>query len=197
MSTGERIPLAVAQREATRVLEALRASGLFDRSEIAGSVRRGRETVRDLELVLRPADDEEFGLESKLAAAIRDAGLARAPPVGDRAAPWGRKYRKCETMIEIPTGRRPVLVDLFLVRPPARWGPVFAIRTGSAEFSQFVVTRLHAYGLEAREGRVVRRADGAEIPTDSEEEFFAAAHVRTPPPAEREIPFSPDYLEGP
>lgn len=197
MSTGERVPLGVAQIEAGRIATALGESSLFDRIAVAGSVRRRRPEVRDLELVARYREPDQFGLDSAVTAALRRAGLHRAPPVDSRSSPWGRKYRKCDTLLAAPDGGRHLTVDLFLVSPPARWGPVFAIRTGSAEFSQFVVTRLHRYDLETREGRVVHRPDGDPVPVsddDTEEEFFGWARMRPVPPERREVPVPEEFL---
>lgn len=201
MSSGERVPLAVAQVEAGRIATVLDHSGLFDRIAVAGSVRRRKPEVRDLEIVARYAEPDRFGLYALVTSTLHAAGLRRAPPVDSRSAPWGRKYRKCDVLLATPQGGRHLTVDLFLVSPPARWGPVFAIRTGSAEFSQFVVTRLHAYDLRTLEGRVVRGmkptdppVDLPVSPEDSEEEFFAAAHLRTPPPERREVPVAAEFL---
>ncbi|WP_171823478.1 PHP domain-containing protein [Thermogymnomonas acidicola] len=57
MSTSAgRLLLAQAHALATEILEAMRSSGLFERIEVAGSVRRRKETVGDLDFLCISAD---------------------------------------------------------------------------------------------------------------------------------------------
>ena len=49
----------------------------------------------------------------------------------------GPRYKQ----IQLPEG---INLDLFIVQPPAQWGVIYLIRTGSAEFShRFVTPRKH------------------------------------------------------
>ena len=73
------------------------------------------------------------------------------------------------------------------IRPGAEYGVLRLIRTGSRDFSQAVVTRLHRYGLESRDGRVVDRNDGGPFPTPTEEGVLRLAHLPWIPPSEREM----------
>lgn len=93
MSSGERMPLAEAQALAESLRDLLSASCV--RLEIAGSVRRRRETIGDLELVavpkMRPGPQaglfgggrEESVLWAKLDELVADpdGGLKRPPPM--------------------------------------------------------------------------------------------------------------------
>jgi DNA polymerase/3'-5' exonuclease PolX len=199
LSTGEKMPLAVARLVAGEIAQRLEKSGTFDRVLIAGSVRRERSQVGDVEIVARVANPDEFGLESALAAAFRAGGLRRPQvPEGARASPWGDRYRKAQYSRD---GTERIPVDVFMVRPPADWGVIAAIRTGSAEFSQFVVTRLHAFGLRTEDGRVVQISDPdvrhPELACPEEADFFRLAGLKEPPPAFREVPVDPSFILNP
>lgn len=52
---------------------------------------------------------------------------------GARFVKSGPRYKQ----IALPEG---IKLDLFMVLPPAQWGVIFAIRTGPAEFSRWIVT---------------------------------------------------------
>jgi len=74
-------------------------------------------------------------------------------------------------------------VDLFIVLPPAQFGVIYAIRTGSADYSARAVTALHARGLRSEDGRVMRGNE--ELPCPEEGDFFALAGLPLLPPEER------------
>ena len=81
-----------------------------------------------------------------------------------------------------------VQIDLFVVLPPAVWPVVFLIRTGSARFSQAIVTRLHRYGLQSAEGHIERKCSPNEtVPCETEEDFFRLAGMPYVPPENRTI----------
>jgi DNA-binding XRE family transcriptional regulator len=63
-------------------------------------------------------------------------------------------------------------VDLFIVRPPADFGVVLAIRTGPAEFSHRLVTDCQQFFMRVQDGRLIR--GGRHVPCDDEPAFFAA-----------------------
>lgn len=105
--------------------------------EIAGSLRVGiKEEVHDLEIVALPSPDRPrlaFGQPAFLTRfdqAVYDLGQ-RGELVRQNA---GTKYIKAL----VPPSM--VQLDLFVVRPPAQWGPIFCIRTGPADFSHWIVT---------------------------------------------------------
>lgn len=183
-----RVPLPVAQRLATRISEEFRRLPLLlSRVEVAGSVRREKSEVGDLEIVARAG--REYN-ECSMHGVLEQLHIERGQPnrAGARA-PWGGRYYRGVARV---TDGLEVGVDLFVVYPPAEWGPIYAIRTGSAAFSQAVVTRLHRYGFECRDGRLTRRGGGATVPCPSEEVFFSAARLPWIPPSLRTID-GPDF----
>jgi hypothetical protein len=109
---------------------------------VAGSVRRQAATVGDIEIVARPAAAKivpVFGrplrspLEERLAG-LQEAGMLS--PDGKN----GSKYKR----FRVP--KYGVAVDLFLA-DAENWGNILAIRTGSAEFSHYLVTARWRGGL--------------------------------------------------
>lgn len=123
-----------------------------ERIEIAGSLRRQKAEIGDIELVAIPrweiARDlfgEEMGRRSLL-----DAELHAWPPISGSLTKNGERYK------QFTWGD--LTVDLFLVSAET-WGVQLAIRTGSADFSHWLVTpqaqggALPA-GLRISEGRL-------------------------------------------
>ena len=168
-----RLPLPVAERVASRLVAGLREyPGLFSRVEVAGSIRRGRPEVGDVEIVAQAAR----GCRPEGVRTVLERLRVRRgePNKAGAAAPWGERYYR--GLAEIAEGTE-AGVDFFVVLPPAEWGVVFAIRTGSAEFSQAVVTRLHRWGLKSDQGRILKVETGETLPCDHESQFFRYARL--------------------
>ena len=127
------------------------------RIEIAGSIRRLKPEVKDIEIVcvpdLTPVKRAvlEFGKPvppsyktalDKLVDEMRIAGDIRLEANGDRYKKMYLNYAgiKC---------------DLFIVIPPAEWGALMLIRTGSSDFSHWCVTN-RKYGGALPEGYFVK-----------------------------------------
>lgn len=112
-----------------------------DRIEIAGSIRRGKANVKDIEIVAGPRMTEEYNLFGEQVS-TRNAiehPLRRLELAGARYIKNGPRYKQ----LALPGG---INLDLFLVLPPAQWGVILAIRTGPANFSQWIVTQRTAGG---------------------------------------------------
>jgi len=205
MADGRRIP----REHALPVAEALRdeLQSVCDRIEIAGSLRREKPTVGDIELVAQPKlfpseDRDLFGNvigkpSYRVHQAIDEANahLSRPKCKPDCAfcegsgepcvwGPWLTKLNNGTKYIKLRENHLDIRIDLFLVTPPAEWGPIYAIRTGSRDFSQRLVTGLHAFGLRCQDGRVVRK-DGTRVPCPEERDFFRLAGVPWTEPKER------------
>jgi DNA polymerase/3'-5' exonuclease PolX len=172
MKMKAKIPLEIAEQIARQYAERLQP--FCDRLEIAGSIRRRKAEVGDIEIVALPKPFVDlFGNEN----GYQDPMLA-----GVWVNKAGRRYKQ----YALPEG---VNLDLFIVLPPAQWGVIFALRTGGAEFSRRLVTP-KPYGYLPREYVIkdgaVHRADTGEIvPTPEEEDFLALCGVANIPPQER------------
>jgi DNA polymerase/3'-5' exonuclease PolX len=146
-----------------------------ERIEVAGSVRRKRPDVGDIEIVARPKMEPGqpaslfaeppmvSALDSTLALVIAAGILAPHP---ERPAN-GERYKR----LWVPASG--LQLDLFLVRPPAEWGPIFTIRTGPADYSQRLVTALRRKGWRCEEGRVLDN-ENERVPCPEERDFLAA-----------------------
>ena len=168
-----RTPLPVAQRVSDRLLSELRGySDLLSRVSIAGSVRRKKAEVGDIEIVA--ATGREYSGRA-MRTVLERAGVRRGEPnKAGASAPWGEKYYR--GLAEIAPGSD-IGIDLFVVTPPADWGVVYLIRTGSAEFSQAVVTRLHRWGLKSDRGRIIKPSTGEVLRCPDELTFFRYARL--------------------
>ncbi len=103
-----------------------------ERVEIAGSVRRGKTEVHDIEIVAAPRFDEVkdwFGPRpvNRLLVALNTGIL------------HGRKVKGGEKYWQVAM-REGINLDLFMVIPPAQWGIIFTLRTGPVDFSHWIVT---------------------------------------------------------
>lgn len=143
-----------------------------ERIEVAGSIRRKKETVGDIEIVAiptcqtdlfgQPNDEAPTLLDQILGSLIMDERIKR----GQR---WGQKFRQFH-----PAAQPDITVDLFLVTAES-WGVQLMIRTGSAEFSRKAVTQQHKGGFlhndcHIHNGRVWYH--GREIETPEEADVF-------------------------
>lgn len=150
-----------------------------ERIEIAGSLRRKKAEIGDIELVAIPKMAPVAGLFEANAGEISllDEVVSAHYPV----IKGGPKYK------QLNLGN--ILCDLFIQPDPATWGTNMMIRTGCAEFSQWMVTERQKGG--ALPGYMVVTdarlwAGGRLVETPEEEDFFHAIGLRWIPPEERD-----------
>lgn len=186
-----RWPSARAMAVAEQVVAALRPACI--RVEIAGSLRRRKPTVKDVEIVCIPRRSTDlFGeptgeceLTRMVATLMQERRLAwRGAQFKARQGVVPVMPKGAERYMSLVASRSGIPLDLFVVRPPAQWGAIMAIRTGPAEFSRALVTVARNNGLRCTEGRLVD-ARGEDIPTPEEADFFRACGVPWAEPWER------------
>jgi hypothetical protein len=147
-TTATRVPLSQAEALACELAELLGPA--CERLEIAGSIRRQRPTIGDLELVLIPKYEQRstdlFGqqfetvnlLDERCNALLAGGLLSQRQDKNGRPR-WG-------SGLKLATFRG-VNADLFpVVGPTSQFGVIFLIRTGSADFSHRFVTPVHQGG---------------------------------------------------
>ncbi len=192
MSTAAtRLPLAEARQHA-QALSAL-LQPVCTRLEVAGSVRRQRPDIGDLELVCIPQTTSQldlFGdptgevlslLEARVADLLQGGTLQpRLTTDGQRRIGLGPKHK---ALVYAGLG-----VDLFITSPEC-WGMIYLIRTGPSDFSHRLVTPRSQGGwlpdhLRVRDGRLVG-TDGQPLDTPEETDVFAAIGQAWVPPEER------------
>jgi len=192
-ATKTTLPLDVARRAAERLVTALAPA--CARIEVAGSIRRGKPQVGDIELVAIPSvvhavQRDLFGevvtvqardlLDERLEELAQLRAISRTPPAGARPA-WGERMRK----FWLAAGGQVVQVDLFLATPE-NWGAIYCIRTGPAAFSQALVTHLKLRTpYRQQDGALVVEATGEVVPVPEEADYFRLAGVPAIEPAER------------
>lgn len=193
MSSGPKVAWAIANRAAEEVVELLRPA--CERIAIAGSIRRQRIEVGDIEIVAVPAFDERteglWGdvahvdrLEQRITTlrdldklALRDVEIHRQDGTVEIGQRNGQSF-KALTYDRIP-------LDLFIVRPPAEWGVLFAIRTGPGDWNEKIVTDCQRFGRRVSGGQVLHL--GRPIPCPEEADFFEAVGQPWVEPALRSL----------
>lgn len=169
-----------------------------ERIEIGGSLRRLRAEVKDIEIIAMPRVDPFNQLDLQLVKMVNEKHLVKPLKGTDgKRPPYGQRYKK---LLHPASGLQ---VDLFSVLPPEQWGIIFALRTGSREFSIWLVTRARRMNMYVEEGQL-HGFDRNEqpwrqftIPCPDEESFLQALGLPWIPPQERERPPAPNLGLGP
>lgn len=140
-----------------------------ERIQIAGSIRRQKPNVGDIEIVAIPKWEPRTDPADLFGAEIPYNVL-----FGDWSASAGIEWLKgwnadgkfWQGML--PQG---IKLDLFLVND-RNWGNQLLVRTGCAEFSRAVVTHAAEQGFPFRDG-YVRGRDGRQLEMPTERDVFA------------------------
>jgi DNA polymerase/3'-5' exonuclease PolX len=153
--------LEEAKKIVNKYLEIFRPKCI--RIEPAGSYRRERNEIGDIEFVCIPktvkAADGMFDEKE-----IRDPDFVSLVNSFPRVKGNGEgKYTKI-----ILEG---IKLDLFITTPE-QWGVIFMIRTGSDLFSKRMVTEIKDYGFMCQDGYLKRRS-GEIVPCYEEKDFFS------------------------
>lgn len=173
-----RLPLGRARKFAEKIVGEL--SPFCDRIEIAGSIRRGRAEVGDIDLVCLPRDEGQL-----------DQLRARAR----KTNPWTIEDGKMQLLIILETPLGPIQLDLFFASHPDRhmfgvspgnWGSLLLCRTGSAQHNIFLVGAAKRRGLRWNPYWGIFDAHGASVASETEEEIFKALELDFVKPEERE-----------
>jgi DNA polymerase/3'-5' exonuclease PolX len=174
------VKIETAKKIADSYVAVLRPS--CDQIEIAGSIRRRRPEVKDIEIVCIPS--------------IRMGGLFNDQP--ERIPSWyaffdevadntwaivkGNARGKYMQIDLTPYG---IKIDLFTATPE-NWGLIYAIRTGSAAYSHKVLaTGWVRNGYKSVDGMLTW--DGESVPTPFEKDLFRCAGVAWVDPSKREV----------
>ncbi len=180
MSAGKSIDLATAAAIAGELRELLAPACV--RIAVAGSIRRQKAEVHDIELVAIPVVDavadglwgdttDVDRLEERILELLRAGRLQARDVVSHRADGTTDAGHKLGRAFKALVYRR-LPVDLFIVRPPAEWGVIFALRTGPGDWNTRLVTDAHRFLRRVEGGQVI--AHGKPVPCPEEEDFFAA-----------------------
>lgn len=101
-----------------------------ERVAIAGSIRRGKPMVRDIELVVQA---REGVLDRRCDELLRLGVFTKRTKSNGALLSWGSRY-KAAWYADVP-------VDIFIVLPDRQWGPTMLIRTGPGDANRVLVTQ--------------------------------------------------------
>lgn len=169
-----------------------------ERIEIGGSLRRLCAEVSDIEIIAKPRVDPFNELDLLLVGLIAKKRLVPGPGSSDgKKPPYGPRYKR---LAEPLSGMQ---IDVFSVLPPANWGILYAVRTGSAHFSHWLASRAIERGMRIRDGQLYAYDKTSlpwrefTIPCPEEENFFQALGLPWIQPPDRELAPVPNLGIGP
>jgi DNA polymerase/3'-5' exonuclease PolX len=124
-----------------------------ERIEIAGSIRRKKPEVKDIELVAIPKPYDVGLFESGIATVVNQWKKVR----GELPCKYTQRL--------LPDG---IALDLFFANP-ANWGLIYAMRTGSADYSHKVLaTGWVKRGYESKRGHLCINDEQVNIPEEKD-----------------------------
>jgi DNA polymerase/3'-5' exonuclease PolX len=191
MSRGIALRWAEAHHAAVGLVAHL--ADACERIEIAGSIRRRKGEVHDIELVAITRHDVRGGLWGDAQSidllgervrALWEAGVLRLRDVeirrADGSTETGRRDGEAYKALEYAG----VPVDLFITDAD-RWGCIFALRTGPGDWNTRLVTEVRAHFRRVEGGRVLHL--GRPVPTPEEADFFREVGQAWLDPWERRV----------
>jgi len=145
---------------------------LCDKIQVAGSIRRKRPEVHDIDIVLIP----QAWMWNTIIQRLKNTMFADVIKAGPELV-----------TLKIPTSTlsETIQVDIYKARPET-WGVLLLIRTGSKEHNIKLCSRAKSMGLmlSAADGVI---KDGKVIASRTEEEIFAALGLAYVEPKDREV----------
>ena len=177
-----KIDLNVAETIANSVLQHIKPS--LDRGEIAGSIRRRKSIVGDIEIVAISNDREN------LIKLLGDIGQHIKPGVPG-AVPWAPKLTSKYLRVRLNEGMN---LDLFMASPE-NWGGLYMMRTGSGaspdgnSFHGFIPGIFGRWKKLSGGGRMTdampTMPTGEQLWVHEEQDFFDLLEMDFVPPEER------------
>lgn len=196
MSSSPPRPFVEMKQIADCFLERIRPA--CERAELAGSLRRRRPECRDIEVVAIPRFSKRVHAIEKPGDLFAAATTVETvEKVNDT---WARVDELADSGSFSKRGERfrqfcfaGAKVDVFLADQD-NWGNIFLIRTGSADFSHWLMGELNTRGYTSHEGRIhrhdgtkARNPHGPPLSTPDEVGVFRLAGHMYIDPNKREI----------
>lgn len=197
MSTGTRLPLAMAQDAARALMILWRMP--TDSCMVVGSVRRGREDVGDLEFTARmPVDKNRDELHRAMAGTLKTDGLfageARRTTFGVAVEGFKPGFKYCSVRMTMVRGEESFDIGVQIHRyshSDSNRGWIEIMRTGPAEFGPIFLGRWKKHhGITHEkpasiEGHLVNVA-GERVSVPTEAEAFALCGLKYIEPHQRD-----------
>jgi DNA polymerase/3'-5' exonuclease PolX len=184
MNDDEKVALETIEPIAQELKEALAPHCAA--IEIAGSIRRQRERVKDIEVVCIPYVNKMQSLFEDAGPAVHNDGFCKL------VRGWQERSQVAKG--EPKTGRyckftyKGMKVDLFMCSP-LNWGIQYLIRTGpggEAGFSAYVMQQLKRQGYYMHDGHVWSRRTQQVVHVLHEQDVFDLAGLPWLPPHQRD-----------
>ena len=140
-----------------------------DRIAIAGSIRRKKAVVGDIELVAIPKPFEIGLFENGIAAIVNRWKKVK----GELPCKYTQRI--------LPEG---IKLDLFFATPD-NWGYIYAMRTGSRNFSGALAQRWKSLGYKGKDGMLHYKNKPIPVPTEAD--LFKRLNMAFVEPENREL----------
>lgn len=164
----QRMPLRQAQELGTVVLKALQQIPGIQQAALAGSLRRKKETVGDLDILLTAERKQWKKIMNSI---IRLPEVVRVLAAG-------------ETKVSLLYGKQQAQVDIRVVQPD-EWGSALLYFTGSKEHNIALRTMARQKGWKVNEYGVFDLKSGKRLAGRTEEEIYALFELPYIPPEKR------------
>ena len=158
---------------ASRIVNTIRP--YCSRVEVAGSIRRRRPTVNDIDIVVQP----KLGSWIEVIKAIRREFDAVTEKQGEKLATLYVSFASKQ-------GERHLRVDLYRASRTT-WGILLLIRTGSAEHNIYLAKPAISKGYRMAYSKGVLNEKGEVIASKTERDVFQALGLDYMPPRDREV----------
>lgn len=171
--------------------------GVVEKVEIAGSIRRHRTKVNDIDLVLLPKDGAGFISRKTVTVMEEEGDTGKEGTVYHFAGVDFLPIRGGKHYITMLSADHQIKVDVWIAKPkepddllgnphPSNWGSLLLCRTGSKDHNQFIARRARSMGLKwnIKEGLV--DGDGKIVAAATEKEIFKALKLDYIEPYDRE-----------
>lgn len=179
------MPLKEARAKAQAIVDFIKP--YCERIEIAGSIRRGKDWIGDIEIVCIPETDTRYVPTDLFRKPLGKDRKERTPEFLSTAGALIAKKVKGDLVkgryVQFKT-KEGDTVDLFMATPE-NWGYIFAIRTGSVDFSKMIAGRWKQLGYAGQDGMLTKL--GKPIPVPEESDLFDRLGLITPLPHLREL----------
>jgi DNA polymerase (family 10) len=164
--------LEAAELLANQIVHSIEHLCDFGKVMVAGSIRRKRPEVHDIDIVLIP----QAWMWNTTIQKLKTNWLAEVVEAGQELA-----------RLMVPTGAtsEPVQVDIYRARPET-WGVLLLIRTGSIEHNIKLCSRARSMNMMLSAAKGVIK-DGKVIARGTEEEIFQALQMDYVIPEQREV----------
>lgn len=148
-----------------------------EKCEIAGSIRRGKENVKDIEIVCIPKMARPGKRSNGWCMEVYQLGKIMK----------GTKTKSLNNakyiQINLPQG---IKLDLF-VAEPGNWGMQFMIRTGCAEFSKSMLVQFNKMNFKCENAYPIDQSNGDKLEFETEEEVFEFLGIEYIEPRDRVV----------